>query len=174
MDSRCEQRDGSARIVNRCDTGNRWPLLATSSLAIVVRLSVKGPFQASDGDVGSQFLRIGSVGTVHDLPDELREGAGFGRCSSPGGKNRPKIDPRQLPILQNDLYCAIANFGREHPFGDNRETGLRKDGGAQTLGGADAQPPLQRDGNLRPVALKGPGRTTARLIANNGLVPGDG
>ena len=75
---------------------------------------------------------------MHDLPDELRKGAGFGSCCSPGRKNRPKIDPRQLPIPQDDLHGAIGNFGREHPFRDDRKTGVRKDGGAQTLSGGDA------------------------------------
>jgi hypothetical protein len=56
-------------------------------------------------------------------------------------------------ILQDDLHCAIGNFGREHPFGDDGKAGVRKDGGAQPLRGSDTQPPLQRNGNLRALGL---------------------
>ena len=55
--------------------------------------------------------------------DELGEDACFSGCSS-GREDGPEINRRQRPILQHDLDRAVFDFGREHPFRSDCDTGV--------------------------------------------------
>jgi hypothetical protein len=60
---------------------------------------------------------------------------------------------KEYPPIQEATYAVL---GREHPFRDDGETGVGKNGGADSLGGADVQAPLERDLGLVAAPAKGP------------------
>ena len=88
----------------------------------------------------------------------------------PAGKTAQRSICGNVQPCSTILTVPIFDFGREHPFRSDRDTGVGEYSGTYSLGSTHTQATLQRDRNVRVVVLEGPVLTAGSLIINHGVV----